>query len=84
MAGPKGEAEAADFVMVMGPPVRVLPGLSAAQRENVRATLGLFQRAHHFTRRRFACRELGGPGARLTRRLSAASPVELPGRGIAA
>ena len=29
LAGPKGEAEAADFVMVMGPLVRVLPNLSA-------------------------------------------------------
>ena len=27
LAGPKGEAEAADFVMVMGPLVRVLPSL---------------------------------------------------------
>ena len=46
LAGPKGEAEAADFVMVMGPLVRVLPNLSAAQRENVRATLEVYFRGH--------------------------------------
>jgi hypothetical protein len=46
LAGPKGEAEAADFVMVMGPLVRVLPSLSAAQRENVRATLEVYFRGH--------------------------------------
>jgi SAM-dependent methyltransferase len=42
LAGPTGEAEAADFVMVMGPLVRVLPSLSATQRENVRATLEVY------------------------------------------
>ena len=46
LAGPKGEAEAADFVMVMGPLVRVLPNLSAAQRENVRATFEVYFRGH--------------------------------------
>jgi len=46
LAGPTGEAEAADFVMVMGPLVRVLPGLSAAQRENVRATLEVYFKGH--------------------------------------
>ena len=46
MAGPKGEAEAADFVMVMGPLVRVLPSLSAAERANVRATLEVYFRGH--------------------------------------
>jgi hypothetical protein len=46
LASPKGEAEAADFVMVMGPLVRVLPSLSAAERENVRATLEVYFRAH--------------------------------------
>ena len=46
VAGSKGEAEAADFVMVMGPLVRVLPSLSAAQRENVRATLEVYFRGH--------------------------------------
>ncbi|MFL5267247.1 MAG: class I SAM-dependent methyltransferase [Stellaceae bacterium] len=45
-AGPKGEAEAADFVMVMGPLMRVLPGLSAAERVNVRATLEVYFRGH--------------------------------------
>ena len=39
LAGLAGEAEAADFVMVMGPLVRVLPGLSATEREDIRATL---------------------------------------------
>src|SRR5262244_1376549 len=39
LAGPDRETEAADFVMVMGPLVRVLPSLSATERENVRATL---------------------------------------------
>jgi hypothetical protein len=33
LAGPKGAAEAADFVVVMGPLVRVLPSLSAAKRD---------------------------------------------------
>ena len=46
LAGPKGEAEAADFVMVMGPLMRVLPSLSVAERENVRATLEVYFRLH--------------------------------------
>jgi hypothetical protein len=46
LAGPAGEAEAADFVMTMGPLARVLPSLSAAQRENVRATLEVYFRGH--------------------------------------
>jgi hypothetical protein len=44
LAGPAGEAEAADFVMAMGPLMRVLPSLSAAQRGNVRATLEVYFR----------------------------------------
>jgi hypothetical protein len=32
--------------MVMGPLVRVLPSLSAAARENVRATLEVYFRGH--------------------------------------
>jgi hypothetical protein len=47
LAGPKGEAEAADFVMAMGGPlVRVLPSLSVAERQNVRATLEVYFRGH--------------------------------------
>ena len=46
LAGPKGEAEAADFVMTMGPLMRVLPSLSAAERENVRAALEAYFRGH--------------------------------------
>jgi hypothetical protein len=46
LAGPKGEAEAADFVMVMGPLVRVLPSLPAAERENVRVTLEVYFKGH--------------------------------------
>ena len=46
LAGPKGEAEAADFVIVMGPLMRVLPSLSAAERENVRATLEAYFKGH--------------------------------------
>jgi hypothetical protein len=46
LAGPKGKAEAADFVMLMGPLVRVLPSLSATARENVRATLEVYFRGH--------------------------------------
>src|ERR1700752_262668 len=46
LAGPAGEAEAADFVMAMGPLVRVLPSLSASQRENVRATLEVYFKGH--------------------------------------
>jgi hypothetical protein len=66
LAGPKGEAEAADFVMVMGPPMRVLPSLSAAERENVRATLEVYFRgARRITRHCFAGRDLGGASARL-------------------
>ena len=42
LAGPFGKTEAADFVMAMGPLARVLPSLSAAQRENVRATLEVY------------------------------------------
>jgi hypothetical protein len=32
--------------MAMGPLMRVLPGLSAAQRENVRATLEVYFKGH--------------------------------------
>jgi hypothetical protein len=39
---PTGEAEAADFVMVLGPLTRVLPALSAPERETVRAALEVF------------------------------------------
>src|SRR5499433_1298436 len=46
LAGPNGESEAADFVMMMGPLMRVLPSLSAAQRENVRATLEAYFKGH--------------------------------------
>ena len=46
LAGPIGEAEAADFVMAMGPLARVLPSLSTAQRENVRATLEVYFSGH--------------------------------------
>ena len=46
LAGPAGEAEAADFVMAMGPLARVLPSLSTAQRESVRATLEVYFRGH--------------------------------------
>jgi len=46
LAGPAGEAEAADFVMAMGPLARVLPSPSAAQRENVRATLEVYFKGH--------------------------------------
>src|SRR5215472_6429136 len=46
LAGPKGEAEAAHFVMAMGPLVRVLPSLSPAQHENVRATLEVYFTGH--------------------------------------
>jgi hypothetical protein len=35
-------AEAADFVMVLGPLTRVLPALSAPQRETVRAALKVY------------------------------------------
>ena len=40
--GEDNTAEAAEFVMAMGPLIRVLPGLSAAQREIVRATLEVY------------------------------------------
>jgi hypothetical protein len=46
LAGPAGEAEAADFVMAMGPLVRVLPSLSASQHENVRAVLEVYFKRH--------------------------------------
>jgi SAM-dependent methyltransferase len=46
LAGPEGEAEAADFVMTLGPLVRVLPTLSAAQRERVREALEVYFRGH--------------------------------------
>ena len=42
LAGDGGEAEAADFVMVLGPLTRVLPALSAAQRETVRGALEVY------------------------------------------
>jgi SAM-dependent methyltransferase len=69
VAGPEGGAEAADFVMALGPLARVLPTLSAAQREKgARDPRGLLQRAHHITRRLVAGRELDGAGAGLIRR----------------
>jgi len=46
LAGPAGEAEAVDFVMAMGPLMRVLPGLSATEREDIRATLEVYFKAH--------------------------------------
>jgi SAM-dependent methyltransferase len=46
LAGPTGEAEAADFVTALGPLVRVLPSLSAAQREDVRVTLEVYFKGH--------------------------------------
>jgi SAM-dependent methyltransferase len=46
LAGPEGAAEAADFVMVLGPLARVLPGLSAAQREQVRENLEVYFKGH--------------------------------------
>jgi hypothetical protein len=42
LASTGGAAEAADFVMVLGPLARVLPALSAPQREPVRAALEVF------------------------------------------
>jgi SAM-dependent methyltransferase len=46
LAGPEGEAEAADFVMALGPLARVLPNLSASQRKNVRDTLEVYFKGH--------------------------------------
>ena len=46
LAGPEGTAEAADFVMVLGPLARVLPSLSAAQREKVRENLEVYFKGH--------------------------------------
>jgi SAM-dependent methyltransferase len=46
LAGPKGEAEAADLVMVLGPLARVLPSLSASQREKVRENLQVYFKGH--------------------------------------
>jgi SAM-dependent methyltransferase len=42
LAGDGGEAEATDFVMMLGPLTRVLPALSAPQREAVRAALEVY------------------------------------------
>jgi len=46
LAGPSGEAEAANFVMAMGPLMRGLWSLSAAQREKVRQTLEAYFKGH--------------------------------------
>jgi SAM-dependent methyltransferase len=46
LAGPGGVAEATEFTLLFGPLTRVLPSLSAEQREAVRATLEAFCRAH--------------------------------------
>src|SRR6201987_5142345 len=46
LAGPKGEAEATYFIRAMGPLMGVLPILSGAQRENVRATLEVYFKGH--------------------------------------
>src|SRR6266436_4958470 len=42
LAGDGGEAEAADFVLILGPLTRALPTVSAPQREAVRAALEVF------------------------------------------
>jgi hypothetical protein len=42
LAGSGGAAEATDIAMVFGPLTRVLPSLSAQQRDAVRATLEAF------------------------------------------
>jgi SAM-dependent methyltransferase len=42
LAGDGGAAEAADFVMVLGPLTRILPTVSEPQREAVRAALEVF------------------------------------------
>src|SRR3984893_15905191 len=42
LASTGGAAEAADFVMVLGPLTRVLPALSAPQRETVRAVIDVY------------------------------------------
>ena len=50
-----------------GPLVRVLPGLSAAEREKVRATLEVYFRGHAASQGIvFAGRDLGGASGRLT------------------
>src|SRR5262249_17837876 len=41
-----GPAEAADFVMALGPLTRVLPALTARQRETVRAALEVYFQKH--------------------------------------
>src|SRR6516225_1351890 len=46
LAGPGGKAEAADFVMAKGALMRVLASLSAAEREDGRATLEVYFRGH--------------------------------------
>jgi hypothetical protein len=46
LAGDGGEAEAADFVMVLGPLTRVLPTASGPLREAVRAALEVFFRKY--------------------------------------
>jgi SAM-dependent methyltransferase len=46
LAGPGGAAEAADFALLFGPLTRVLPSLSAEQRDAVRSTLEAFFRGH--------------------------------------
>ena len=59
--------------MAIGPLARVLPSLSAAQRENVRATLEVYFKGHARSQGvTLPAANLGGTGARLTRRLSAA------------
>jgi SAM-dependent methyltransferase len=46
LAGPGGTAEATDFMMTFGPLTRILPGLSAAQREAVRSGVEAFFRGY--------------------------------------
>jgi SAM-dependent methyltransferase len=46
LAGDGGEAEAADFIMVLGPLTRVLPTASGPLREAVRAALEVFFRKY--------------------------------------
>jgi SAM-dependent methyltransferase len=46
LAGIGGAAEAAEFAILFGPLTRILPGLSAVQREAVRSTLEAFFQRH--------------------------------------
>jgi len=78
LAGDGGEAEAADFVMVLGPLTRVLSALSAPRRGGVRSRQGTQGQADGDARGDPGSRPPRGPEALLDRSELSGEPVPAP------